>query len=79
MAVTSPPNREEKPVQAKRVAVIGAGVSGVVTAKHMKASGLDVVVFERSKQAGGNWSVGIRKSMWTHLLIREGCMMSESH
>lgn len=38
--------------------VIGAGVSGVVNAKHLKESGLEVVVFERSKQAGGNWLVG---------------------
>jgi cation diffusion facilitator CzcD-associated flavoprotein CzcO len=41
----------------KRVAVIGAGVSGVTTAKHLKESGIEVVVFERSRQAGGNWSV----------------------
>jgi cation diffusion facilitator CzcD-associated flavoprotein CzcO len=41
----------------KRVAVIGAGVSGAVSAKHLKESGIEVVVFERSKQAGGNWSV----------------------
>lgn len=48
-------NRDEKPAQVQRVAVIGAGVSGVASAKYLKASGLDVVVFERSKQAGGNW------------------------
>ena len=41
----------------KRVAVVGAGVSGVTTAKHLKDFGIEVVVFERSKQAGGNWSV----------------------
>jgi glycine/D-amino acid oxidase-like deaminating enzyme len=41
----------------KRVAVIGAGVSGVTSAKHLKERGLEVVVFERSRQAGGNWSV----------------------
>jgi hypothetical protein len=39
----------------KRVGVIGAGVSGVTTAKYLLSSGLDVVVFERSKTAGGNW------------------------
>jgi phytoene dehydrogenase-like protein len=38
----------------KRVAVIGAGVSGVTSAKHLKERGLEVVVFERSRQAGGN-------------------------
>ncbi|KAF2084656.1 FAD/NAD(P)-binding domain-containing protein [Saccharata proteae CBS 121410] len=39
----------------KTVAVIGAGISGVVTAAHLKAAGLDVVVFERSAKAGGVW------------------------
>jgi NADPH-dependent 2,4-dienoyl-CoA reductase/sulfur reductase-like enzyme len=41
----------------KRVAVIGAGLSGIVSAKHLKESGIEVVVFERSRQAGGNWLV----------------------
>lgn len=39
----------------KRVAVIGAGISGVVTAAHLKNEGLDVTVFERSSAAGGIW------------------------
>ena len=41
----------------KRVAVIGAGVSGVVSAKHLTERWLEVVVFERSRQEGGNWLV----------------------
>ena len=41
--------------KVKRVAVIGAGVSGVVTAKHLKSSGLEVVVYERSSTIGGIW------------------------
>jgi len=54
----------------KRVAVIGAGVSGVVSAKHLTERGLEVVVFERSRQAGGNWLVffsllwGLRDKCW---------------
>jgi ribulose 1,5-bisphosphate synthetase/thiazole synthase len=40
---------------AKRVAIIGAGVSGVTSAKHLKAAGVQVVVYERSSQCGGNW------------------------
>lgn len=40
---------------AKRVAVIGAGISGVVSAGHLLAAGLDVTVFERSHAAGGVW------------------------
>jgi cation diffusion facilitator CzcD-associated flavoprotein CzcO len=39
----------------KRVAIIGAGISGVVTAAHLKKEHIDVVVFERSKSAGGIW------------------------
>jgi len=40
---------------SKRVAVIGAGISGVVAAAHLKKEGLDVTVFERSSAAGGIW------------------------
>lgn len=39
----------------KRVAVIGAGISGVVSAGHLLAAGLDVTVFERREAAGGVW------------------------
>ncbi|KAH7007716.1 FAD dependent oxidoreductase [Ilyonectria destructans] len=45
--MTSPPIR--------RVAVIGAGVSGVLTAAHLKSEGLDVTVFERAPVSGGVW------------------------
>ena len=38
-----------------RVAIIGAGVSGVVAAAHAREAGLDVTVFERNKAAGGVW------------------------
>lgn len=38
-----------------RVAVIGAGISGVVSAAHLLAAGLEVTVFERSPAAGGVW------------------------
>ncbi|KAF1967408.1 dimethylaniline monooxygenase [Bimuria novae-zelandiae CBS 107.79] len=40
---------------ARRVAVIGAGISGVVSAAHLQQEGLDVTVFERSSAAGGVW------------------------
>lgn len=42
-------------LQIKTVAVIGAGISGVSTAAHLKASGLEVTVFERTSKAGGVW------------------------
>lgn len=41
--------------EAKRVAVIGAGISGVVSAAHLRNEGVDVTVFERSSAAGGVW------------------------
>jgi ACS family pantothenate transporter-like MFS transporter len=40
---------------SKRVVVVGAGISGVVAAAHLKKEGLDVTVFERSNAAGGVW------------------------
>lgn len=45
----------------KRVAVIGAGISGVVTAAHLKNAGLEVTVFERNRASGGSWSVNTQK------------------
>ncbi|KAJ5097914.1 hypothetical protein N7532_004915 [Penicillium argentinense] len=39
----------------RRVAIIGAGISGVVSAGHLLAAGIDVTVFERSEAAGGVW------------------------
>lgn len=41
--------------QVRRVAVVGAGISGVVSAAHLLAAGFDVTVFERNKQTGGIW------------------------
>ncbi|KAF2097985.1 dimethylaniline monooxygenase [Rhizodiscina lignyota] len=38
-----------------RVAVIGAGVSGVLAAAYLKAAGIDVEIYERSSEAGGVW------------------------
>lgn len=37
------------------VAVIGAGISGVVSAGHLLANGFKVTVFERGQAAGGVW------------------------
>jgi len=37
------------------VGIIGAGVSGVATAAHLRAAGINVVVFERASVSGGVW------------------------
>ncbi|WJX92943.1 aliphatic glucosinolate S-oxygenase [Trifolium repens] len=38
-----------------KVAVIGAGVSGLVTAKELQQEGHTVVVFEKNNRVGGTW------------------------
>jgi cation diffusion facilitator CzcD-associated flavoprotein CzcO len=42
-------------LDVRSVCVIGAGVSGVSAAVHLKRAGLEVTVYERSKRAGGIW------------------------
>ncbi|EEF32600.1 dimethylaniline monooxygenase, putative [Ricinus communis] len=40
---------------SRHVAVIGAGASGLVTARELRREGHEVVVFERQSQIGGTW------------------------
>ena len=40
---------------SRHVAVIGAGASGLVTARELRREGHTVVVFERGDQVGGTW------------------------
>lgn len=42
-------------MDVKTVAVIGAGVSGVSSAIHLRNAGLNVTVFERGDVVGGVW------------------------
>ncbi|KAG5527069.1 hypothetical protein RHGRI_028108 [Rhododendron griersonianum] len=46
-------NNEDKQSSAKRVAVVGAGVSGLAAAYKLKLHGLNVTVFEAEGRAGG--------------------------
>ena len=46
------------PGSAGTVAVIGAGASGLCTAKHLIEAGLDVTVYEIGTQVGGLWCYG---------------------
>ncbi|KAL9041084.1 MAG: hypothetical protein Q9214_004233 [Letrouitia sp. 1 TL-2023] len=48
--------------QIEHVAIIGAGISGIVSAKHLKAAGIQVTVYERSGTAGGIWCYDERPS-----------------
>ncbi|KAK2661515.1 hypothetical protein Ddye_000089 [Dipteronia dyeriana] len=47
---------KDKPSSAKRVAVVGAGVSGLAAAYKLKSHGLNVMVFEAEGRAGGKLS-----------------------
>ncbi|KAN0086218.1 hypothetical protein V8E55_007352 [Tylopilus felleus] len=57
----APPSREAQTDKYQfdwpihRVAVIGAGPSGLVTYRELEAAGLDVRLFERDTVPGGNW------------------------
>ncbi|KAI0479203.1 hypothetical protein GGR56DRAFT_665042 [Xylariaceae sp. FL0804] len=44
----------------QEVAVIGAGISGVVSAAHLLREGLSVTVFERSEVIGGAWHYNVQ-------------------
>ncbi|MCL4252977.1 MAG: NAD(P)/FAD-dependent oxidoreductase [Anaerolineae bacterium] len=46
-----------KTVNKKSVCIIGAGISGIVTAKTFHVQGHDVVVYERSADLGGVWEL----------------------
>ncbi|KAK8087723.1 hypothetical protein PG997_002684 [Apiospora hydei] len=39
----------------KTVAIVGAGLSGIVSAAHLLRAGMDVTVFERGDEVGGAW------------------------
>jgi len=41
---------------SKKVGIIGAGVSGLVTAKTLREHGFEVVVFEKEAELGGVWT-----------------------
>ena len=51
------------PLPARRVAVVGAGISGVCVAAHLLKFGVDVVVFERGSVAGGVWHLDDRVAL----------------
>ena len=52
------------------VAIIGAGVSGVAAAVHLKRAGLEVTVYERSAKAGGIWYVDFGRHWRGRRLMR---------
>ncbi|KAM9987742.1 hypothetical protein ACTFIZ_003102 [Dictyostelium cf. discoideum] len=54
-------------IETKRVAVIGAGPSGIVSAKTALECGFDVVLFEKNDNIGGVWSMGESGKAWDNM------------
>ncbi|KAL4254145.1 hypothetical protein ABKN59_004537 [Abortiporus biennis] len=51
------PKRSDQPTNPKgRIAVVGAGLTGISSAAHAIAHGFDVVIFEKDNRTGGIWS-----------------------
>lgn len=47
---------EAPPARPRRVAVVGAGMAGMVAAKELREEGHDMVVYERTAGPGGVWA-----------------------
>ncbi len=62
----------------KRVAVVGAGMAGLVAAKELKEEGHDVVVFERTAGPGGVWATSKQKGgvAWATTMTSTGALNS---
>src|SRR3954453_18531663 len=60
-----------------RIAIIGAGPSGLVTAKYALEAGFDVVVFEASDDLGGQWYASAPHSgIWPGMRTNTSRMMT---
>lgn len=71
--------RDAAPAEVKkRVAVIGAGMAGLVAAKELKEEGHDVVVFERTAGPGGVWAASKQKGgvAWGSTMTSTGALNS---
>lgn len=72
-------DRDAAPAKVrKRVAVIGAGMAGLVAAKELKEEGHDVVVFERTSGPGGVWAASKQKGgvAWGSTMTSTGALNS---
>jgi dimethylaniline monooxygenase (N-oxide forming) len=54
----------------KTVAIIGAGISGLVSAKYALENGLMPFVIEKSKSKGGLWSLDSSSFIWDEMIAR---------
>ncbi|GKT59947.1 dimethylaniline monooxygenase [Colletotrichum tofieldiae] len=64
--------------QSKRVAIIGAGPSGLVAIKECLAAGLTVQCFERAHALGGQWLYEAAPTAGTHSSMYAGVILNSS-
>lgn len=68
-----PPSQDfDENLPKKRVAIIGAGLTGVSSAAHCVSNGFDVQIFEAREQEkglGGIWSVSLAPTIFRYLLV----------
>jgi dimethylaniline monooxygenase (N-oxide forming) len=65
-------------MENKRVAIIGAGIAGLVSAKYCKENGLTPVIFDKNTSIGGVWSE--EGSAWPNLetnISKYSCQFSD--
>jgi cation diffusion facilitator CzcD-associated flavoprotein CzcO len=48
------PHSEER-ANAPRVAIVGAGVSGIAVARALRNADIEFTIFEKASEAGGTW------------------------
>ncbi|CAH9105636.1 unnamed protein product [Cuscuta epithymum] len=63
MDIASTPLQDQPNLSQKRVAVVGAGISGLAAAYKLKLQGLNVTVFEADGRAGGKLRSGSRDGL----------------
>lgn len=65
----------------KKIAIIGAGRAGLVSAKYALENGLEPTIFEQTSQIGGLWSRGNETHIWEGLFsnISKYTMMFHDH
>jgi cation diffusion facilitator CzcD-associated flavoprotein CzcO len=48
----------------KKVAIIGAGISGLASIRSCLEEGLEPICFERSNHIGGLWKFSVSRASW---------------
>jgi dimethylaniline monooxygenase (N-oxide forming) len=59
---------DNAPAESRRVAIIGGGLSGFVTAKELLEEGHEPIIFEKNGVAGGVWAMGAGPGVWSNTM-----------